>query len=88
MPVTSKRAYRCCGSRHGSHVRRCDRTDGGSSEPSLARKLFIEAHAAICVPSTEKRSSCAGASRQGQGAPPQSRIAVAFVAFSNEVGVV
>ena len=31
--------------------------DGGSFEPSLAWKLFIEAHAAICVPSTEKCSS-------------------------------
>jgi hypothetical protein len=30
---------------------------GGSSEPSFALKLFIEAQAAICVPSTEKCSS-------------------------------
>src|SRR6516162_9667471 len=31
--------------------------EGGSSEPSLARKLFIDVHAATCVPSTEKCSS-------------------------------
>ena len=30
---------------------------GGSSEPSLAQKLFRLAHASISVPSTEKRSS-------------------------------
>jgi hypothetical protein len=30
--------------------------DGGSSEPSLARKLFKLAHASINVPSTEKWS--------------------------------
>jgi hypothetical protein len=37
-----------------SPLRPCD---GGSSEPSLARKLFIDAQAATCVPSTEKCSS-------------------------------
>src|ERR1700716_695655 len=31
--------------------------EGGSLDRSLAWKLFIEAHAAICVPSTEKCSS-------------------------------
>jgi hypothetical protein len=29
----------------------------GSLDPSFALKLFIDAHAAICVPSTEKCSS-------------------------------
>jgi hypothetical protein len=29
---------------------------GGSSEPSFGRKLFIDAHASISVPSTEKCS--------------------------------
>jgi hypothetical protein len=31
--------------------------DGGSSEPSLARKLFTEVQAATCVPSTVARQS-------------------------------
>jgi hypothetical protein len=44
-------AHRIAGVSRGPSV------DGGALEPSFALKLFIEAQAAICVPSTEKCSS-------------------------------